>query len=37
MSYTLMHGDKAPNFEGLKGTDGKLYGLKELYSDLYKV
>ena len=37
MSYTLMPGDKAPNFEGLKGTDGKLYGLKELDSDLFKV
>ncbi len=37
MSYTLMPGDRAPNFEGLKGTDGKLYGLKKLDSDLFKV
>ena len=37
MSYTLMPGDEAPFFEGLKGTDGNLYSLKDLSSELFKV
>ena len=37
MSYTLMPGDKAPNFENLKGTNGNLYSLKDLSTNLFKV
>ena len=32
-----MPGDEAPFFEGLKGTDGNLYSLKDLNSELFKV
>jgi len=37
MTYTLMLGDKAPNFEKLKSTDGNLYSLKDFNSSLFKV
>ena len=37
MAYTLMLGDKAPNFEKLKSTDGNLYSLKDFNSSLFKV
>ena len=32
-----MLGDKAPNFEKLKSTDGNLYSLKDFNSNLFKV
>ena len=32
-----MLGDKAPNFEKLKSTDGNLYSLKDFNSSLFKV
>ena len=37
MSYTLMPGDIAPNFESLKGTDGNIYRKEDFNSDLFKV
>jgi len=37
MTYTILPGEKAPNFEGLKGTDGNLYGLNDIGLNQFRV
>ena len=37
MTYTILLGEKAPNFEGLKGTDGNLYGLNDIGLNQFRV
>ena len=37
MSYTLQLGDKAPNFDNLLSTEGKLYGVKDFSNKSFKV
>jgi len=37
MTYTILPGERAPNFEGLKGTDGNLYGLNDIGLNQFRV
>jgi len=37
MTYTILPGERAPNFEGLKGTDGNLCGLNDIGLNQFRV